>query len=128
MESRKFEDQLRACADGQLSIADFEAWFEIESWNIHKRNDQCLIDSVFEVEEAISLYSDNRLGADEMRSLFAKLAGPAMASGLANTIRPFDPQSDFAHFYWGPTNFGMQTAGSNSTSHSTCVVPKAAWN
>lgn len=85
-------------ADGQLSISEFEDWFEQHSWNVHKLQDKQLLEAVFEAEEAFSAHADYRLSLDGLRQSFSALADNLGARELANTILPFGPYSvDIQH-------------------------------
>ena len=80
MKPQDFADQLEACAGRKVSLADFEDWFERNSWDAHKQSDSNLTKTVFRVESLLSARDDNRLSdADLMTRL----------KELAKAIRPF---------------------------------------
>ena len=49
-------DRIDQYLDTQLSLDAFEDWFSTASWDIHKQNDQSLIDFVFAIEALLSQY------------------------------------------------------------------------
>jgi len=74
LQPEEFENQLRRCADGQLSIEDFEEWFALSSWNVHQQRDKHLTDTVFRVEHLFSSLSDGRLKLPDALREFAEAA------------------------------------------------------
>jgi hypothetical protein len=74
LHSEEMADQLRRCADGKVSIDDFEEWFASNSWNVHQQPDKHLTDAVFRVEYLVSSLNDGRLNAPEVLREFAALA------------------------------------------------------
>jgi len=93
MNAQDFSNQLCMAADGQLSISEFEDWFELNSWNVHKLLDKQLVNAVFEAEEAFSAHSDYRMSSEDLRRSFSALAGKLTKKDLANAIRPFESKA-----------------------------------
>ena len=75
-----FAEKLRACHNGELSLADFEEWFADASWNVHQLKDPVLTDAVFRVESLWSAFDSDRLSERDTLVRFGE---------LANAIRPF---------------------------------------
>jgi hypothetical protein len=74
LHSKDLADQLKLCADGQVSVEDFEEWFALNSWNVHRQQNKDLTDAVFRVEYLFSSLNDGRLEARDVRREFAELA------------------------------------------------------
>jgi hypothetical protein len=89
LSAREFAKQLLATADGRISVAEFEEWFELNSWNIHKQLDQGLIDAVFHVEELFSAYSDRRAEESGLRRALAEIARELLSDEAALSKIPF---------------------------------------
>jgi hypothetical protein len=84
LHTNELADQLKRCADGQVSIGDFEEWFALGSWNVHRQRDGDLTDTVFQIEYLFSALNDGRLTAPEILGQFAT---------IASAIRPLEPGS-----------------------------------
>src|SRR5579864_5090324 len=72
--AQELAQHLLASAAGRIPIEEFEEWFDLNSWNIHKQRDQGLIDAVFHVEESFSSYADGRIDESALRRSFEKIA------------------------------------------------------
>jgi hypothetical protein len=59
---------------GKTSIGDFEEWFALGSWNVHRQRDGDLTDTVFQIEYLFSALNDGRLTAPEILGQFATIA------------------------------------------------------
>jgi hypothetical protein len=83
---QELANELIACADGQISVEDFEEWFDQNSWNVHQQQEQNLIDMVFRVEALFSAYAGGRLDRQGLLREFR---------GVVNSIRPLANQPLF---------------------------------
>ena len=71
---------LQACIDAEVSLNDFEDWFEEHSWNVHRRNDEGLTTAVFRIESWLTAWNEGRLSDEGIRANFG---------GLVESTRPF---------------------------------------
>ena len=74
LDAQKLAERLRECASGKLSLAEFEDWFVLRSWDIHRQQDQSLIDWVFEIEALFSAHHDQQLSTGDLSQQFGELA------------------------------------------------------
>ena len=81
LDSKELADELKHCADGQLSIGDFEEWFALKSWNVHQQGNSDLTDAVFRVEYLFSALNDGHLAPPDVLREFEE---------VAIAIRPFE--------------------------------------
>jgi hypothetical protein len=74
LDSRELVNELKRCAEGRLPIGDFEEWFAINSWNVHKQQDTRLTEAVFRIEELFSLLNDGHLQASDLLQRLGEVA------------------------------------------------------
>jgi hypothetical protein len=86
---QQLADRLHVCAMGELSIDEFEDWFEEASWNVHQSNDEKLIGAVFGIESLFSALSGGRICEQELLAEFATRAKKMESEWLARSVRPF---------------------------------------
>jgi hypothetical protein len=89
LHSQDLAEQLMLCADGQLSIEDFEEWFALSSWNVHQQQNKELTDAVFRVEYLFSSLNDGHLKVRDVSREFAELAA-AMATAQSLRKEPVE--------------------------------------
>ena len=75
--ARELHSRVQACIEGRISRDEFEDWFSVESWNVHKWGSADLVDAVFAIEAAFSSRHFDRVAENQFRA------------ELANAIRPF---------------------------------------
>jgi hypothetical protein len=88
LQSMDLAEQLKRCADGQLSIEDFEGWFAENSWNVHQQQSKELTDAVFRVEHLFSSLNDGRVKLPALLREFANLATAIGTLPLETRRRP----------------------------------------
>jgi hypothetical protein len=87
LESKELAERLKRCADGQVSIGDFEEWFGLTSWNVHQQQDNNLTEAVFRIEELFSLLNDGRIETPELLRQFGDIAASIRTLAQPNRYR-----------------------------------------
>ena len=85
---QELASQLLASGSGQISIEDFEDWFDSNSWNVHQKGDQALIDAVFRIEELFSAYYDKRIDESGLQRSFGEISRQLECDWHASLAQP----------------------------------------
>jgi len=79
--AREIRTQLQNWLDGAISFRQFEDWFVLETWNIHRSNDDEAESITDEIELNLSEYSDGLLTKEELAKELTRIAHVTMVTG-----------------------------------------------
>ena len=112
---QELSGHLADCAQGKLSLGDFEDWFVRNSWNVHQSQDDNLIQAVFAIEELLSAEADARIDKTTLLRRFQELAQRLDTYRLSVKTGSLSKSQQIT-VEWGASDGGQSQVTSTSVS------------
>ena len=124
MEAYDFLKKLRSCTDGDISIEDFEEWFDSSSWGVHETGVDVLVAAVFDIESILGRYFSGEMDAAmARRHMFA--AGTSLQTALKFMAEQMASGGSMAEFKEFQMSYGYSKNVTPVLSVSTRLVVAA---